>query len=186
MNRREKLFLFWALAATLLVVVFTGAIVIFALPRTPTRVAIGSVDAFPLNAVTEAYLSVEFPAPDARGPSTGRIWVVRDAEGNFTAFLARSTHLGEPVNWVSERRRFEDPMHGAKWSSLGEYLEGPAPRGLDRFPVLVENNQVFVLTQLIYGASNQSSTFESAPVPVPPRNTPPPLATPAPTPAQGK
>lgn len=180
MSRREKLFLFWALAATLLVVLFTGAIVIFALPHTPTRVAIGLADDFPLNSVTEAYLPIEFPDPGARGPSTGRIWVVRDAEGNFTVFLARSTHLGEPIVWDQRVQRFVSPAHGEKWARDGKYYEGPAPRDLDRFPVLVENNQVFVLTQLIYGASNQSSSSQSTPVPAPPRNTPPPLATPAP------
>jgi cytochrome b6-f complex iron-sulfur subunit len=31
--------------------------------------------------------------------------------------------------------RFECPCHGSKYSKAGKYIEGPAPRSLDRMPI---------------------------------------------------
>jgi cytochrome b6-f complex iron-sulfur subunit len=41
---------------------------------------------------------------------------------------------------------FECPCHGSKYRLNGEYYGGPAPRGLDRFPITVEGGKVVVDT----------------------------------------
>ena len=41
---------------------------------------------------------------------------------------------------------FECPCHASKYRLHGEYFSGPAPRGLDRFPVEVVDGQVIVDT----------------------------------------
>jgi cytochrome b6-f complex iron-sulfur subunit len=43
------------------------------------------------------------------------------------------THLGCLPKWVPTNNRFECPCHGSKYNLDGTYIEGPAPRGLDRF-----------------------------------------------------
>jgi hypothetical protein len=106
--------------------------------------------------IKDVNLPTDFADPLAISQTRPRVWVVRDEAGMFTAFFARSTYHGRPVNWVPEHDRFEDPTLGSAWSRTGEYLSGPDPRDLDRFPVVLENGQLFAELQLIKGASHES------------------------------
>jgi cytochrome b6-f complex iron-sulfur subunit len=47
------------------------------------------------------------------------------------------THLGCLPKWVDNNNRFECPCHGSKYEKSGKYIEGPAPRSLDRFATTV-------------------------------------------------
>ncbi len=156
MNRREKLFLLWALSATALAVAFAVIAIAFALPRSQSRVMIGTTDSFPLNSIQAVDLPSDFADPLAISQTAPRVWVIRDGVGKFTAFFARSTFHGRAVSWVPERGRFEDPSLGSAWSREGEYLSGPDPRDLDRFPVTVGNGQVYIGLQLVRGTSHES------------------------------
>jgi hypothetical protein len=60
------------------------------------------------------------------------------------AFLARSTHLGEPIIYCRTSGWFEDPVHGTKFDRLGHYELGPSPRGLDRLATLVQDGVLWV------------------------------------------
>lgn len=60
------------------------------------------------------------------------------------ALLARSPHLGERVTYCQSSTWFEDPRHGDKFDRLGNYILGPAPRGLDRLATLVQDGVVWV------------------------------------------
>ena len=95
-----------------------------------------------------------FPYP------AGKMYVVRydparDPDGvyadvtggtQFMALYQKCVHLGCRVPWCADSKWFECPCHGSRYNTWGEYRFGPAPRGLDRFPVAVENGQVFVDT----------------------------------------
>jgi hypothetical protein len=60
------------------------------------------------------------------------------------ALLARSPHLGERIVYCPSSRWFEDPAHGAKFDRRGNYVLGPAPRGLDRLATIVRDGVVWV------------------------------------------
>jgi len=49
----------------------------------------------------------------------------------------RCVHLGCRVPFCISSQWFECPCHGSKYNTAGEYKLGPAPRGLDRFKVMV-------------------------------------------------
>jgi cytochrome b6-f complex iron-sulfur subunit len=53
------------------------------------------------------------------------------------------------VPWCDTSKWFECPCHGSRYNRWGEYEFGPAPRGLDRFPVELRDGEVFVNTALI-------------------------------------
>ncbi len=55
--------------------------------------------------------------------------------GGVFALYQRCTHLGCRVPWCGASQGFECPCHGSKYSVIGEYFTGPAPRSLDRFVV---------------------------------------------------
>ncbi len=62
----------------------------------------------------------------------GRLWLV-NANGHFFALSQRCPHLGCRVPFCQSSRRFECPCHGSVFDLAGEYIHGPAPRGMDRF-----------------------------------------------------
>jgi cytochrome b6-f complex iron-sulfur subunit len=62
------------------------------------------------------------------------------------ALYRKCVHLGCSVPHCERSMLFECPCHGSKYSLNGEYYGGPAPRGLDRFPITVENGKVVVDT----------------------------------------
>lgn len=52
----------------------------------------------------------------------------------FAIFSSVCPHLGCRYEWKSEMHRFMCPCHGSQFGTAGEYLAGPAPRGLDPLP----------------------------------------------------
>ena len=61
--------------------------------------------------------------------------------GGGAALLAlyhKCVHLGCRVPWCQSSQWFECPCHGSKYNKWGEWVGGPAPRGLDRFPASVD------------------------------------------------
>jgi cytochrome b6-f complex iron-sulfur subunit len=69
--------------------------------------------------------------------------------GGLMALYQKCVHLGCRVPFCSTSQWFECPCHGSKYNRAGEYRFGPAPRGLDRFPVTVQDNVVKVNTGII-------------------------------------
>jgi cytochrome b6-f complex iron-sulfur subunit len=66
----------------------------------------------------------------------GRFWLSNPQEG-FVALYAVCTHLGCLPGWSDTNFRFECPCHGSKFQITGTYIEGPAPRSMDRFRATV-------------------------------------------------
>jgi cytochrome b6-f complex iron-sulfur subunit len=75
--------------------------------------------------------------------------VLTGMEQGLTALYQKCVHLGCRVPWCKSSQWFECPCHGSKYNRVGEKTAGPAPRGLDRFPVAVEGGQIVVDTGLL-------------------------------------
>jgi cytochrome b6-f complex iron-sulfur subunit len=58
----------------------------------------------------------------------------------------RCVHLGCRVPFCGQSKWFECPCHGSKYNQAGEYQLGPAPRGMDRFPLTIADGRVMVDT----------------------------------------
>ncbi len=78
--------------------------------------------------------------PDAV-PETGvveipaaRAYLTR-IDGEIVALSEKCTHLGCRVPFCDSSGQFECPCHGSVFNRVGDYLAGPAPRGMDRYPV---------------------------------------------------
>ena len=71
-------------------------------------------------------------------------YVVADPPRTPITLLARSPHLGERIVYCQSSGWFEDPAHGARFDRLGNYVLGPADRGLDRLATLVQDGVVWV------------------------------------------
>ena len=71
--------------------------------------------------------------PDGRYVEAGLV-----AEG-LMALYQRCVHLGCRVPFCENSQWFECPCHGSKYNKAGEFKLGPAPRGLDRFPITADD-----------------------------------------------
>ena len=73
-------------------------------------------------------------------------------DGDPMALSADAQHLGDRVEFCESSQMFESPAHGEKFDIEGNYYAGPARRGLDRYPVRVKGDGVYVdLEQQIQG-----------------------------------
>lgn len=61
-------------------------------------------------------------------------------EAGFVALSQKCPHLGCRVPWCLSSQWFECPCHGSKYNRVGEKKGGPAPRGMDRWPVEVDSS----------------------------------------------
>ena len=68
------------------------------------------------------------------------------ADVGMQALYRKCVHLGCSVPHCEKSMLFECPCHGSKYRLTGEYFAGPAPRGLDRFPVTIQGGKVVVDT----------------------------------------
>jgi cytochrome b6-f complex iron-sulfur subunit len=124
-SRREFLYYIWGASMALLTAETAGAIVWFLLPRFKAG-EFGGVFTFPLNSL---------PAPGS-GPGkedAARLWLSHTQDNKVVALYNVCVHLGCLYKWVDVNHRFECPCHGSKYQLDGTYIEGPAPRSLDRF-----------------------------------------------------
>ena len=60
-------------------------------------------------------------------------------QAGVTALYQKCPHLGCRVPACTSSQWFECPCHGSKYNRVGEKKAGPAPRGLDRFPMTMNN-----------------------------------------------
>ena len=67
-------------------------------------------------------------------------------EQGFVALYQRCVHLGCRVPWCQSSQWFECPCHGSKYNRVGEKKAGPAPRGLDRFELIVAGGNMTINT----------------------------------------
>ena len=75
----------------------------------------------------------------------GRFYVTQ-YKGGLRALYQKCPHLGCRVPFCDSSQQFECPCHGSVYNLLGDYLKGPAPRGMDRFPITIQNGRVMVDT----------------------------------------
>ena len=72
---------------------------------------------------------------------------VKDSDGSlWVALYQRCVHLGCTVPFRDDCVSFKCPCHGSHYNADGEYLDGPAPRSLDRFAMSFSSGNVIVST----------------------------------------
>ncbi len=81
---------------------------------------------------------------DERWKEKFGVWIVRNEEGIY-ALSTACTHLGCTPNWLEGENKFKCPCHGSGFYRTGIHFEGPAPRPLERYRVvLASDGQILV------------------------------------------
>lgn len=112
-----------------------GAVLRFFFPRVlyepPTKYKVG----YPLEYTTGV---------SERYKKQFRVWIVREVDKLYV-IQAKCTHLGCTPNWLSSEGKFKCPCHGSGFTPDGVNIEGPAPRPLERFKVVIaDDGQILV------------------------------------------
>ena len=156
-NRRELLTYVWVGTFAALTVGTGVAGYQFLYPRWPAnkfggRFYLGAAANLPPTG-TEPLLKIE-----------GKFWLANTEEG-LHAFYEICTHPwnGNPhkYTWDSERFLFACPVCGSKFNLEGHYMEGPAPRSLDRFVIEVVKSRKVVARTMIAEDSIASPSIPS-------------------------
>jgi cytochrome b6-f complex iron-sulfur subunit len=95
-------------------------------------------------------------------------WVVKDSDGTYWIGLyQRCVHLGCTVPFRDDCDSFKCPCHGSHYNVDGEYLDGPAPRTLDRFNLSFSGGDVMINTGLLNEKVPRPVTGSTRLIPVP-------------------
>ncbi len=73
--------------------------------------------------------------------------ILKDSDGSYwIALYQRCVHQGCTVPFRDDCVSFKCPCHGSHYNVDGEYLDGPAPRSLDRFALSFQGEDVVIDT----------------------------------------
>ncbi len=101
---------------------------------------------------------LRFPLPAADGATideANKVIIARVA-GVAMAFVLECPHRGEDVEWQANRNRFYCPKHRSTFEPNGALIRGKAERGLDRYPVRREGEELVVDTSRKLRSTNET------------------------------
>lgn len=124
-SRREFLYYIWMASLVLLLGEAGAGILWFAYPRFKEGTFGGTF------ALGPGEVPGAGEAPNSK--PAGRFHISHLGDDSLVVLYGVCTHLGCLPSWVEANTRFECPCHGSKFELDGKYIEGPAPRSLDRF-----------------------------------------------------
>lgn len=91
---------------------------------------------------------LRFPIPTADGATVDRAnnLIIARFNGEAIAFVLECPHRGENVRWQANNNRFFCPKHESTFQPNGARIEGKADRGMDRYAIRREGNELVVTT----------------------------------------
>ena len=75
----------------------------------------------------------------------GKSIILANTPDGFKAISTTCTHLGCQVHWESSKNVFICPCHNAFFDTNGNTISGPAPKPLERYDVVLNNDNIFVM-----------------------------------------
>jgi cytochrome b6-f complex iron-sulfur subunit len=100
----------------------------------------------------------DFPPGSVTLDEGQKVYIVRAKEGYFYALSAVCTHLGCITNWKADQGIIACPCHGSKFNTDGTKIAGPAPRPLERFSMVLDDQGQLVVDKSI--VVNDESTLK--------------------------
>ena len=131
-SRREFLYYLWGASMALALGGAGAGLLWYMLPRAdPKEVYILDANDLPSGG------STVLVRPAQLNQRNVRLIISHTDDNSLMALDRLCTHEHCLVKWVPLNHRYECPCHGAKFTIDGTYIEGPAPRHLDRYPITI-------------------------------------------------
>ena len=126
-NRREFLNFAWFASLGFMAVSMAGMTYLFAMPRFREGEFGGLYTVGPVADLPPT------TSPPSNVPKV-KMWL-SNTDAGVLALYKVCTHLGCLYNCSDQEDKFICPCHGSQFQKDGDYIQGPAPRSLDRFVV---------------------------------------------------
>src|SRR5262249_49159206 len=110
------------------------AVAIGALGLPPSR-AFASPVSFAAGVGARTDKAYPIPAADGVVIDKGESVIIARFEDKLYAFSLACPHQNTALRWLAGPKRFQCPKHESKYRPTGEFIEGRATRGMDRFAI---------------------------------------------------
>ncbi len=138
-NRRQFFAITWIMASLALAAQVGAGLLKFMTPI---------LEAGAFGTVVKAGRVNEFEVGSVSYFRESRFYLVRLEEG-FLAMYRKCPHLGCVIPWEEADGVFNCPCHSSLFTTVGEVIDGPAPRPMDTFPVEIRADEVYVDTGIL-------------------------------------
>ena len=88
--------------------------------------------------------------------------IIARFENKAYAFSLACPHQNTAIRWEAGDHRFQCPKHKSRYRPDGVFIEGRATRGLDRFAVRAEGEQLMVNLDVLYREDENRAQWTTA------------------------
>jgi len=88
--------------------------------------------------------------------------IIARADGKVYAFSLACPHQNTAIRWEGADHRFQCPKHPSRYRADGTFIEGRATRGLDRFAVKREGDNLLVNLDALYREDENAAQWTAA------------------------
>lgn len=102
---------------------------------------------------------LRYPVPTADGATIDRrnTVIIARVGGAAMAFVLECPHRGENVRWQANNNRFFCPKHRSTFEPNGARIQGKAERGLDRYAIRREGDELVVNTAQVLRSTDAAA-----------------------------
>ncbi len=102
------------------------------------------------------------PAPDGVVIDKDESVVIARFSNRAYAFSLACPHQNTAIRWEAADNRFQCPKHKSRYRPDGVFIEGRATRGLDRFAVRLQGEQLLVNLDALYREDKDAALWAVA------------------------
>lgn len=108
--------------------------------------------------------TIKYTVPSADGvqiDKDNQVILVRWQNAGY-AFNLSCPHQNTALRWDEADGRFQCPKHHSKYRPNGEFIEGRATRGMDRFAIQRQDNQLIVDVDKMFKQDEDGAAWNAA------------------------
>ena len=136
-----------------------GALATLGLSRSAHALPVGVIEALARKANNITYA---IPAADGvKIDKNNEVILVRWQNAVY-AFNLSCPHQNTPLKWNDGASQFQCPKHKSKYTPSGSFISGRATRGMDRFAIQRQGNNVIVDVDRMYQEDENEAQWNAA------------------------
>jgi Rieske Fe-S protein len=141
-----------------------AASVLVALGAAPSRAAAASIELVSPVGENREEKSYAIPAQDGTQIDKDNGTMITRWQGKVCVFSLACPHQNTALRWHDKDTQFECPKHHSRFDAEGNYIKdsGRATRGLDRFAVRKDGNNVVANLDKLYQEDEDEAAWKSA------------------------